>query len=134
MEASTFRAGHRSGAVLSVVALVAAALAYAVGDPVAVLVFPLGFAGSLGGFYFAGAVLEDSPRYDVLGEELLRGVVWYGASLVGWSIAIASSPALPATPPTVLGLPLLTALGTCLVMVAIRTATGRDLQAQTDRG
>lgn len=90
MDIATFRAIHRYGAILSVVAIVGAILAAIIGGPLSVLVFPLGFFGPLCAFYFLGAVLEEHPTYDVLGEELLRGIVWYGGSLVGWSLLLVA--------------------------------------------
>lgn len=95
---------------------------------------PLGFFGPLAGFYFIGGVLEESPKYHVLGEELMRGVVWYGGSLLGWAFILTESSMLPATPVTALGLPALTALGLSLGMVATRQLTGLDLKVQTEGG
>jgi hypothetical protein len=134
MDADRFRALHRYGAILSVLAILGAIVAIAVGDPLTPLIFPLGFFGPLCGFYFVGGVLEEAPQYRVLGEELLRGVVWYGGSLLGWAFILSSSTVLLATPVTVLGLPALTALGLSLMMVGIRMATGLDLKVQTEGG
>jgi len=136
MDVDTFRAIHRYGAILSVVAIVGSAVAYVVGGPLDALLFPLGFFGPLGGFYFVGAVLEDhpNPTYRVLGAELMRGVVWYGGSIFGWSVVLSSSTVLSATPVTVLGLPAVTALCLVLSMVGVRRATGLDLTVQTEGG
>lgn len=134
MNASQFRALHRYGALLSVAAIVGALLAVVVGGPLSPLVLPLGFFGPLCGFYFIGAVLEGNPTYYVLGEELMRGVVWYGGSLLGWAFILTSSTVLPTTPGTALGLPAITALGLSLMMVGIRWATGLDLKIQTEGG
>jgi len=136
MDVATFRAIHRYGAILSVVAIVGSVVAYLVGGPFSVLALPLGFLGPLCGFYFVGAVLEDrqDPTYQILGEELMRGVVWYGGSLFGWSIILSSSTLLPATPVTVLGLPAVTALCLVSVMVGLRRGTGLDLKVQTESG
>lgn len=76
--------------------------------------FPLGFFGPLSSFYFIGGVLEEDPTYRILGEERMRGAVWYGESLLGWTFILSSSMVLPSTPVTVLGLPALTALGLSL--------------------
>lgn len=127
-----FRALHRYGTVLSLALAAVAAVAYALDGPAGVVLF-CGFAGSLGGFYFVGAVLEDSRRYRVVGEELLRGVAWYFASLIGWSVIVTSS-GLPATAVTVVALPALTALGLSLFMVALRRVTGLDPTVQTAGG
>ena len=64
----------------------------------------------------------------------MRGVVWYGASLLGWAIIVDASSVLSATAATVFGLPVATALALALVMVATRRATGLDLKVQTDGG
>lgn len=134
MDVETFRSIHRYGTILSVVAIFGAVLAAVVGGPVQPLVFPLGFFGPLCGFYFVGAVLEEHPRYYVVGEELLRGVAWYGMSLFGWAVILSSATSVPVTPTTVLGLPAGTALAICLAMVGIRSATGLDLKVQTAGG
>lgn len=134
MDVETFRAIHRYGAIASVVAIAGSIVASLVGGPLTPLVLPLGFGGSLGGFYSIGAVLEDHPRYRVLGEELLRGVVWYGGSLFGWALILSESTVLPATPATVLGLPAVTALGLVFVMVGIRRSTGLALKIQIEGG
>lgn len=134
MDAATFRAIHRYGAILSVLAILGAVVAIVIGEPLTPLIFPLGFFGPLCGFYFIGAVLEENPTYWILGEELMRGVVWYGGSLLGWSFILSSSTVLSSTPITVLGLPALTALGLSLAMVGIRRGTGLDLKIQTEGG
>lgn len=134
MDIETFRAIHRYGAIVSVVAITGAIIATLVGGPLTPLIFPLGFFGPLSGFYFIGGVLEDNPRYRVLGEELLRGVVWYGGSLLGWALILSESTILPLAPWTVLGLPVITALGLVFVMVGIRRTTGLDLKVQTEGG
>ena len=124
----------RYGAGLSVLAIFGAILSILVGDPLSPLIFPLGFFGPLSGFYFIGAALQYRPRYRVLGEELMRGVVWYGGCILGWAILLSSTSVLATTAWTVLGLPTVTALGLSLVMVATRAATGLDLKVQTDGG
>ena len=134
MDIETFRAIHRYGAIVSVVAIIGGIIATLVGGPLTPLIFPLGFFGPLSGFYFIGGVLEDNPRYRVLGEELLRGVVWYGGSLLGWALILSESTILPSAPWTVLGLPAITALGLVFVMVGIRRTTGLDLKVQTEGG
>jgi hypothetical protein len=134
MDVEMFRTIHRYGALLSVVAMVGAVIATVIGEPLTPLIFPLGFFGPLAGFYFIGGVLEDAPRYRILGEELMRGVVWYGGSLLGWAFILTESSMLPATPVTALGLPVLTALGLSLGLVATRQLTGLDLKVQTEGG
>ena len=134
MDVETFRAIHRYGAIISILAIAGAVMAALVGGPLTPLLFPLGFYGPLTGFYFFGGVLEDYPKYRVLGEELLRGVVWYGGSLLGWAFILSESTVLPSTPATVLGLPAVTALGLVFVMVGIRRMTGLDLKVQTEGG
>lgn len=133
MNVSQFRAIHTYGAILSVLAMLGAVVAFAVGAPDP-LVFFLGFLGPLCGFYFIGAVLEVDSTYHVVGEELLRGVVWYGGSLLGWAFILTSTTSLPTTPVTALGLPAITALGLALMMVGIRQTSGLDLKVQTEGG
>lgn len=127
-----FRTLHRYGALLSLAIATTAAAAFALNAPESIVLI-CGFAGSLGSFYFVGTVLEDSRRYRVVGEELLRGVVWYFASLIGWSVLVTAA-GLPTTPVTAVWLPALTALGLSLSMVALRRMTGLDLTAQTESG
>lgn len=134
MDVDTFQSIHRYGAILSVAAIFGAVLAYVIGGPLEPLVFPLGFFGPLCGFYFGGAVLEDHPRYYVVGEEFMRGVAWYGMSLFGWAFILSTSSTLPATSATALGLPAGTALVICLAMVGIRSGTGLELKVQTEGG
>ncbi|MFB6084424.1 MAG: hypothetical protein ABEJ94_09285 [Halorientalis sp.] len=134
MDVETFRSIHRYGAILSVVAVFGAVLAVVVGGPVQSLVFPLGFFGPLCSFYFVGAVLDDHPEYYVVGEELMRGVAWYGMSIFGWAFVLSSDTPVPATPATVLGLPAGTALAICLATIGVRHSTGLDLKVQTAGG
>jgi len=134
MDVDTFQSIHRYGAVVSIFAIAGAVIAALVGGPLTPLLFPLGFYGPLSGFYFIGGVLETHPKYGVLGEELLRGVVWYGGSLLGWAFILSESTILPSTPATFLGLPAVTALGLVLIMVGIRRMTGLDLKVQTEGG
>ncbi|QRV14770.1 hypothetical protein JMJ58_17895 [Haloterrigena salifodinae] len=134
MDASTLRAIHRYGAIVSLVATAAGAIGFAVNGSNSALGLFFGFLGPLCGFYFGGAVLYEKPRYHILGEELLRGVAWYFGSLVGWSVVITSSAAVPVTPATAFGLPVLTALGLTVAMVAIRRRTGLDLKVETRDG
>lgn len=134
MDSTTFRSLHRYGAALSVVGTVVAMLAYAVGGQNRLVGLFLGWAGPLGVFYFGGAYLSGFTSYRVVGEELLRGVVWYFGSLVAWAVIVTETSALTSSPFTVFGLPALTALGISLAMVATRYATGRDLTVQTAGG
>ena len=59
MDLETFRSLHRYGAILSVLTLVLAPLALAVGGRLEPVGISLAFFGSLCGFYFVGAVLEE---------------------------------------------------------------------------
>jgi hypothetical protein len=62
-----------------------------------------------------------NPRIvSVLREELWRGFSWFGLALFGWSMAITGTDRLPANAYTVLGLPLLTALGLSIVLALVR--------------
>lgn len=134
MGATTLRAIHRYGAIVSIAATAVGTIGFAVNGSNSALGSFLGFLGPLCGFYFGGAVLYEKPRYHVLGEELLRGVVWYFGSLVGWSVIITTSTVVPVTPTTAFGLPVLTALGLTVAMVAIRQRTGLDLKVETRDG
>ena len=133
MNSTTFRAIHKYGALLSVVGIAIAVLAYVIGGPDSSLVRFFGWAGPLCGFYFIGGYLAYTSTYHVLGEELMRGVAWYFGSLIAWSVIVTTS-ALSATPITVFGLPAVTALGIALVMIGTRHITGRDLKVQTEGG
>jgi len=135
MDSSTFKAIHKYGAMLSVVGIALVALAYVVGGPIgttALLFF--GWAGPLGLFYFGGAYLYYTNSYNVVGEELMRGVAWYFVSLIAWSVIATQTTALSASALTVFGLPAVTALGITLVMVGTRYVTGSDLKVQSEGG
>jgi hypothetical protein len=134
MAHETFLAIHRYGAGISVVAGLLALLAVVVGGPLAVLGPPLAFVAPLGILYFVGGVLEASGRHRIVGEELLRGIVWYGGSLFAWAVILSEAPALPTTPWTFPGLPIVTTAGLVGLLVAIRSWTGLDLQTQTPGG
>lgn len=134
MNAARFRSLHGYGAIASLAALGVATVAIVVpnvDDGVGVL---LGLFGSLGSFYFVGAYLTHTTSYRVVGEELLRGVVWYGGSLLGWSLVLDRTSLVAATPATLVGLPGLTAGSVCLALIAIRWSTGRALIVGSDRG
>ena len=135
MKVSQLHAIHRYGAILSVIGGVIALLAIVIGGPLSPLGLPLAVVTPLCGFFFIGGVLQfqDDRTYHVVGEELMRGIVWYGGSLLGWAL-ITTSSVLPATAFTVVGLPVLTALGLILVMVGTRLTTGLELKIQTKGG
>jgi hypothetical protein len=134
VDADTLRSLHRYGAVLSVAAVVVAATAFLVQGSDSALALFLGLFGPLGCFYFVGAVLSQTTDYRVFGEELLRGVAWYFAALVGWSSFVASADALEATPFTVAGLPALSALALVVALVVLRLTTGYDLTVRSSGG
>lgn len=134
MDAARFHALHGYGAVLSVVAVAGAVVAFVVGGPATSVGLFLGLVGPLAAFYFAGAYLSYTSTHRVLGEELLRAVAWYFGSLVGWSVLVTESNAFDASAVTVFVLPALTALGVTLAMVGLRSATGLDLKVQTTGG
>lgn len=133
MDSSTFKAIHRYGAALSVIASVVAVLAYVLGGPNNIVGLFFGWAGPLGVFYFGGAYLTYCSSYLVVGEELLRGVAWYFGSLTAWSVVVTTT-GVSASAFTVFGLPALTALGLTLVMVAVRYETARELKVETESG
>jgi len=139
MNSSTFAAIHKYGAVLSVVGIAIAVLAYVVGGPIGTTAFLFfGWAGPLGLFYFGGAYLVNTnpyaSTYRTVGEELMRGVAWYFIALLAWSFIVTETTALSASPATVFALPAATALGISLVMVATRHVTGSELQVQSKGG
>lgn len=134
MNADTIRRVHRYGAVLSVVAIAVAVAGFALQGPDSFVGLLFGFLGPLCGFYFVGSVLQETVTTYDIGAEFLRGVVWYGASVFGWSLLITSSDVLSATPFTAVGLPALTALALTLAMVGVRRATGLDLTVQSEGG
>lgn len=118
MDVETVRRIHRYGVVASFVAIAVAVVGFALRGEDSFVGLLFGFLGPLCGFYFVGAVLQDTSEYRLVGDELLRGVVWYGASVFGWSLVITSADLFPATPFTAVGLPALTALGLSLATVA----------------
>lgn len=120
MNAARLRSRHGYGAIASLAALGVAAIGLVlpnVDDGVGVL---LGLFGSLGSFYFVGAYLSYTSSYRVVGEELLRGVVWYGGSLLGWSLVFTETSLIDATPAAFVGLPALTAVCVCAALIATR--------------
>lgn len=139
MDSSTFKTIHKYGAILSVVGIAIAVLAYIVGGPIATttLLF-FGWAGPLGLFYFGGAYLTQTTShtstYHELGEELMRGVAWYFVCLIAWSVIVTQTTALSASAGTVFGLPAVTALGIALVMLATRYVTDSDLKVKSEGG
>lgn len=67
-------------------------------------------------------------------EELLRSIAWIGLGIVGWPLVISEVAWLDATALTVFGLPALTWAGLTTGMIAVRVATGTELQVQTPTG
>ncbi|MFB6109922.1 MAG: hypothetical protein ABEJ60_03485 [Halodesulfurarchaeum sp.] len=134
MDPETFVAIHRYGAGVSVMAGLVALLAVVAGGPLAVLGPPLAFLAPLGILYFVGGVLEASGRHRIVGEELLRGIVWYGASLFAWAVILNGAPMVPTTIWTFPGLPIVTTAGLVGLLVAIRSWTGLELQVKTAGG
>ncbi|QDX39372.1 hypothetical protein [Salarchaeum sp. JOR-1] len=134
MDHETFLSIHRYGAGVSVLAGLLALLAVVVDGPLAFLGPPLAFVAPLGILYFVGGILEASGRHRIVGEELLRGIVWYGGSLFAWAVILSEAPALPTALWAFPGLPVVTTAGLVGVLVGIRSWTGLDLQAQTPGG
>lgn len=134
MDGAKLHSLSKYGAILSLLGTAAAILAYAVNDPNSIVGLFLGWAGPFGVFLFGGLYLFNTSSYNVVGEELLRGIAWYFGSLMAWSVIVTQTSALSATPLTVFGLPALTALGITLVMVGTRYVTGSDLKVQTEGG
>lgn len=134
MDVAKFRAIHKYGAVLSVIVTAIAVLLTVLSGPDPIVGLFLGWVGPLGLFYFGGTYLYHTTTYRVIGEELTRGVAWYFGSLIVWSVILTETAALSTTPATAYGLPALTALGICLVMIGTRYVTGHKLQVQSEGG
>lgn len=134
MNVPQLRKIYKYGALLSIVGTATALVAYAVNGQNSVIGLFFGWAGPLGVFFFGGAYLSQSTPYHVAGEELLRGIVWYFGSLLGWSVIVTQASVLSATPTTVFGLPALTAFGIVLLMIGTRRTTGYELKTRTEDG
>lgn len=134
MDADTIRAVHRYGAVFSALLVGGGIAAFLLKGPDSNLGVLLGLFGPLFGFYFIGAELQYRQKDPVLGEELLRGVVWYFGSLLGWAYITTGSDAIPVTGVIGVGLPAVTAVAIVLGFVAVRRVTGLDLKVSTDSG
>lgn len=134
MNAARLRSLHGYGAIASFAAIAAAVLAYLVQGSEAGLGVMLGLFGCLGGFYFAGAYLSYFASYRVVGEELMRGVVWYGGSLLGWSILVTETSLVAASPFVLVGLPALTAAGCTGTLIAVRRSSDVDPIVRSERG
>lgn len=133
MDKDRLRDIHKYGAILSIASIAIAIIGFAVEAPF-IITGLFGLLGPLASFYFIGAYLSFTSTYRVVGEELMRGIVWYFGSLVGWSLLTTQTSALSATAFTVVALPTLTALGIILVMVGTRQVTGSDLKIHTESG
>lgn len=134
MDGAKLQSLSKYGAILSVIGTCIAVLAYAVNGPNSIVGLFLGWAGPLCGFLFIGSYLAYTTTYRAVGEEFMRGVAWYFASLVAWSVIVTEAATVSASPFTVFGLPALTALGITLVMIGTRYVTGSELKVQTEGG
>jgi hypothetical protein len=134
MNRDRLRAIYKYGAILSVVGIAAAIVAYAVRGPNSIIGLFFGWAGPLGAFFFGGAYLSETSVSRVVSEEVLRGFIWYFGSLVGWAFLISQTNVLSATPFAAFGLPALTAVGITLVMIGTRQVTGHELKIRTEGG
>jgi hypothetical protein len=68
----------------------------------------------------------------IVREEFGRTAVWLFFSLLGWSLAVNSSPDVSVSLPVFFGAVLATAVGMSLVVVAVRLRTGRELTGGTE--
>jgi hypothetical protein len=70
----------------------------------------------------------------LVGEELLRSIVWAGLGMVGWPILVSEVAWLEASVLTVFGLPVLTWAVLTASAIGIRLLTGTELQVRTPAG
>lgn len=134
MTGDTIRSIHRWGAVLSVVLVGGSIVAFVLQGAASGVGVLLGLFGPLFGFYFVGAELQYSTTFAVMGEELLRGVVWYFGSLVGWAYILTGSETIPVSGVAGVALPAGTALAIVVGLILTRSVTGLELKVQTGDG
>lgn len=134
MTGDTIRSIHRWGAVLSAALVGGSVFAFVLEGSASGLGVLLGLFGPLFGFYFVGAELQYSTTFAVVGEELLRGVVWYFGSLVGWAYILTGSETVPVSGVAGVALPAGTAVAIVLGLVAIRYSTGLELKIHSGDG
>jgi hypothetical protein len=67
----------------------------------------------------------------IVREELMRSIVWFGIGLVGWPLVVSNVEWLDATVLTVAGLPALTWASLTAGAIAVRVSTGATLRART---
>lgn len=70
----------------------------------------------------------------LVGEELLRSIVWAGLGMVGWPILVSELAWLEPSVLTVFVLPVLTWAVLTAGAIGIRLGTGADFQVQTPTG
>lgn len=71
---------------------------------------------------------------NIVREELLRSIVWFGAGLVGWPLATAEVGWLHATPLTVLGLPVFTWAALTASAIGIRNVISMNYRVRSAAG
>ena len=73
-----------------------------------------------------GCPVDMTPqRRQLVREELLRSIAWFGLAIVGWPLAISAVQWLDATPSTVFGLPVLTWASLTAGVIGYRLLSGR---------
>jgi len=70
----------------------------------------------------------------VVREELLRSIAWFGLGIVGWPLLVTEIAWLDATVFTVFGLPVLTWAVLTATFVGVRVLTDSDLQVGSPAG
>ena len=70
----------------------------------------------------------------IVREELLRSIAWFGLGIVGWPIVVTEVAWLEATALTVLGLPLVTWAVLTTTAIALRSTTDAGAQVRTQTG
>jgi hypothetical protein len=73
-------------------------------------------------------------RRQIVREELLRSIVWFGLGLVGWPLVVSNVEWVDATVLTVAGLPAVTWASLTAGAIAVRVSTGATLRARTPTG
>jgi len=71
---------------------------------------------------------------EIVREELLRSIAWFGLGIVGWPIVVTEVAWLEASALTVLGLPLVTWAVLTTTAIALRSTTDSVAQVRTQTG
>jgi len=71
---------------------------------------------------------------EIVREELLRSIAWFGLGLVGWPIVVTEVAWLEPSVLTVIGLPLVTWAALTTTAIALRSTTDSAAQVETRTG